>query len=59
MEIASCYGGRNLDFETETTTEFAQTEIIQKIRTTFKRIILPQQDFKSASPEWNYGNWKQ
>jgi hypothetical protein len=22
-------GGRNLDFETETTTEFAQTEIIQ------------------------------
>jgi hypothetical protein len=28
-------GGRNLDFETETTTEFAQTEIIQN-RLTFK-----------------------
>ena len=42
-------GGRNLDFETETTTEFAQTEIIQnKLEQLLKEVILPEQDFKIA-----------
>jgi glycine/D-amino acid oxidase-like deaminating enzyme len=42
-------GGRNLDFETETTTEFAQTEIIQnRLEQLLKEVILPQQDFKIA-----------
>jgi hypothetical protein len=52
-------GGRNLDFETETTTEFAQTEIIQnRLEQLLKEVILPQQDFKLRTVEWNY-NWKQ
>ncbi|WP_413999556.1 NAD(P)/FAD-dependent oxidoreductase [Flavobacterium sp. W1B] len=42
-------GGRNLDFEGETTTEFAQTEIIQnKLEQLLKEVILPNQDFKIA-----------
>jgi glycine/D-amino acid oxidase-like deaminating enzyme len=42
-------GGRNLDFETETTTEFAQTEIIQnKLEHLLKEVILPNQDCKIA-----------
>jgi glycine/D-amino acid oxidase-like deaminating enzyme len=40
-------GGRNLDFETETTTEFGQTEIIQKrLEDLLKEVILPNQDVK-------------
>lgn len=42
-------GGRNLDFDIETTTEFAQTEIIQnKLEQLLKEVILPNQDFKVA-----------
>ncbi|WP_343695830.1 FAD-dependent oxidoreductase [Flavobacterium sp.] len=42
-------GGRNLDFETETTTEFGQTEIIQnKLEDLLKNVILPNQDFQIA-----------
>ncbi|WP_337967593.1 FAD-dependent oxidoreductase [uncultured Flavobacterium sp.] len=42
-------GGRNLDFETENTTEFGQTEIIQnKLEDLLKNIILPNQDFRIA-----------
>jgi glycine/D-amino acid oxidase-like deaminating enzyme len=42
-------GGRNLDFETETTTEFGQTEIIQnKLETLLKELILPGRDFQIA-----------
>jgi glycine/D-amino acid oxidase-like deaminating enzyme len=42
-------GGRNLDFEGETTTEFGQTEIIQnKLEQLLKEVILPNQDFKIA-----------
>ncbi len=42
-------GGRNLDFETETTTEFGQTEIIQKrLETLLKEVILPNTDFEIA-----------
>ncbi|WP_264566316.1 NAD(P)/FAD-dependent oxidoreductase [Flavobacterium sp. N3904] len=40
-------GGRNLDFKTETTTEFGQTEIVQKkLEDLLKEVILPNQDFK-------------
>lgn len=42
-------GGRNLDFESETTTEFAQTAIIQnRLEQLLKEVILPKQDFKIA-----------
>lgn len=42
-------GGRNLDFEGETTTEFGQTEIIQnKLEQLLKEVILPNRDFKIA-----------
>jgi glycine/D-amino acid oxidase-like deaminating enzyme len=42
-------GGRNLDFETETTTEFAQTEIVQnKLEQLLKEVILPNQEVKIA-----------
>ena len=56
-------GGRNLDFETETTTEFAQTEIIQnKLEQLLKEVILPNHDFKIAH-RWSgimgVGNSKQ
>jgi glycine/D-amino acid oxidase-like deaminating enzyme len=40
-------GGRNLDFETETTTEFGQTEIVQnKLEQLLKEVILPNHDFQ-------------
>jgi glycine/D-amino acid oxidase-like deaminating enzyme len=40
-------GGRNLDFETETTTAFEQTEIIQnKLEKLLKDVILPNQNFE-------------
>jgi glycine/D-amino acid oxidase-like deaminating enzyme len=40
-------GGRNLDFDTETTTEFGQTEIVQKkLEDLLKEVILPNQDIK-------------
>nr|WP_315221296.1 FAD-dependent oxidoreductase [uncultured Flavobacterium sp.] len=42
-------GGRNLDFEAETTTEFGQTKIVQnKLEDLLKNVILPNQDFKIA-----------
>lgn len=40
-------GGRNLDFETETTTKFGQTEIVQKkLEDLLKEVILPNHKFK-------------
>jgi glycine/D-amino acid oxidase-like deaminating enzyme len=40
-------GGRNLDFEGETTTDFNQTEIIQnKLEQLLKNVILPNQPFE-------------
>lgn len=40
-------GARNQDFETETTTEFGQTEIIQnKLEEILKEVILPNQSFE-------------
>jgi glycine/D-amino acid oxidase-like deaminating enzyme len=40
-------GGRNLDFEVETTTALAQTEIIQnKLEQLLKEVILPKQSFE-------------
>jgi len=40
-------GGRNLDFEGETTTEFGQTELIQKrLEQLLKEVILPNQEVK-------------
>ncbi|WP_281310740.1 NAD(P)/FAD-dependent oxidoreductase [Flavobacterium flavigenum] len=42
-------GGRNLDFETETTTEFGQTKIVQnRLEDLLKNVILPNQDFHIA-----------
>lgn len=42
-------GGRNLDFDTETTTEFGQTKIVQnKLEDLLKNVILPNQDFQIA-----------
>ncbi len=42
-------GGRNLDFEGETTTELSQTEKIQnKLEDLLKNVILPNQEFKIA-----------
>ena len=42
-------GGRNLDFNGETTTELGQTEIIQNnLEQLLKEVILPRQDFKIA-----------
>jgi len=39
-------GGRNLDFKTEETTKFGETELIQnKLETILKTIILPNQAF--------------
>lgn len=38
-------GGRNLDFETENTTEFGHTEIVQKkLEDLLKKVILPNQE---------------
>jgi glycine/D-amino acid oxidase-like deaminating enzyme len=40
-------GGRNLAFETETTTELGQTELIQnRLEELLKNVILPNTDFK-------------
>ena len=40
-------GGRNLDFDTEETTVFGQTEIIQnKLEELLHKVILPQQSVK-------------
>jgi hypothetical protein len=40
-------GGRNLDFDVENTTEFAQTEIVQnKLEELLKEVILPNQNLK-------------
>ena len=40
-------GGRNLDFEGETTTEFGETKLIQnKLEQLLKEVILPNRDFK-------------
>jgi len=42
-------GGRNLDFEGETTTEFKQTEKIQnRLEQMLKEVILPNSDFQIA-----------
>lgn len=42
-------GGRNLDFETESTTEFAQTETVQnKLEELLKEVILPHHKFEIA-----------
>ena len=42
-------GGRNLDFEGETTTEFNQTEKIQnRLEQLLKEVILPNHDFQIA-----------
>ena len=42
-------GGRNLDFEGETTTDLSQTEIIQnRLETLLKEVILPGKDFTIA-----------
>jgi glycine/D-amino acid oxidase-like deaminating enzyme len=43
-------GARNLDFETENTTEFGQTNIIQnRLEELLKEVILPNHDFKIES----------
>lgn len=40
-------GGRNLDFQTEETTEFGQTELVQnKLKEILKTTILPNTDFE-------------
>ena len=40
-------GGRNLDFKTEETTEFAQTKLIQnKLEALLKTTILPETNFE-------------
>ena len=42
-------GGRNLDFEGETTSEIAETELIQNhLEKLLKEVILPDQNFKIA-----------
>lgn len=42
-------GGRNLDFEGETTTDLGQTELIQnRLEALLKEVILPNTDFKIA-----------
>jgi hypothetical protein len=49
-------GGRNLDFDVENTTEFAQTEIVQnKLEELLKEVILPNQNLKLPI-EWNHGH---
>ncbi|CAM3725571.1 NAD(P)/FAD-dependent oxidoreductase [Flavobacterium chungbukense] len=46
-------GGRNLDFEGETTTKFGETKIIQnKLEDLLKNVILPNQDFQ-ISHRWS------
>ncbi|MEK8178834.1 FAD-dependent oxidoreductase [Flavobacterium buctense] len=42
-------GGRNLDFEGETTTDLGQTDLIQnRLDTILKEVILPNTDYKIA-----------
>ena len=42
-------GERNLDFNSETATEFSQTEIVQnKLEELLKEVILPHHDFEIA-----------
>jgi glycine/D-amino acid oxidase-like deaminating enzyme len=42
-------GGRNLDFEGETTTELGQTDVIQnRLELLLKEVILPNTDYKIA-----------
>jgi glycine/D-amino acid oxidase-like deaminating enzyme len=42
-------GGRNLDFEGETTTEFGETELIQnRLEALLKNVILPDTDYTIA-----------
>jgi glycine/D-amino acid oxidase-like deaminating enzyme len=42
-------GGRNLAFETETTTKLGQTELIQnRLEELLKEVILPNTDYKIA-----------
>jgi glycine/D-amino acid oxidase-like deaminating enzyme len=42
-------GGRNLDFDSETTTEFGQTGIVQnKLEELLKKVILPHHDYEIA-----------
>jgi glycine/D-amino acid oxidase-like deaminating enzyme len=42
-------GGRNLDFDNETTTEFGQTDIVQnKLEQLLKEVILPNQEVTIA-----------
>jgi hypothetical protein len=49
-------GGRNLDFDVENTTEFAQTEIVQnKLEELLKEVIFNQK-FEIPSLEWNHGH---
>jgi hypothetical protein len=50
-------GGRNLDFDVENTTEFAQTEIVQnKLEELLKEVILPNQKFEIAHRWRNHGH---
>jgi hypothetical protein len=47
LETEYYCGGRNLDFDVENTTEFAQTEIVQnKLEELLKEVILPNQNLK-------------
>lgn len=40
-------GGRNLDFEAETTTEFGTTELVQKsLVSLLREVIIPEQEFR-------------
>ena len=42
-------GGRNLDFDAENTSEFGQTQIVQKkLEQLLKEVILPNQNFQIA-----------
>jgi hypothetical protein len=50
-------GGRNLDFET--TTEFAQTEIIQNRLELLKEVILPNKILKLRTVGVELWEWKQ
>jgi hypothetical protein len=48
-------GGRNLDFDAETTIELAQTEIIQNKLEQLLKYAQSKNVKNSASMEWNYG----
>jgi hypothetical protein len=52
-------GGRNLDFDAETTIELAQTEIIQNKLEQLLKYFAQSKNVNSASMEWNrIGNSK-